>query len=476
MACAIPGVSRSTPDQDDRNRRRRQRPLRGDRLPAHRAFPRRELRLAGLQGIRHLQGRHSTKRHDPAGACLSAPPGLRGDRGLRRPRRAARPDSWQGDRRRLPVRRLLHGEAVRLPPAPRAAPGQAAKLPLRHSATCPRSVRTTPGTLRAHRTRPVGREQGIGLQAHPLSRGDLARRSQIPAKAITSVSAGANRRPAPADGVAKWVTEPRLCVARTRPLSGASAKSVAESMSIVQTAPPATMGGPALNTSLFHAVANESPLKRRVDVPVGAGHEQQRRQVRRGHRRRSARLEQLTADSSESRRRQTPPRPPCRWRTCGLRQAVWARPSPGRCRTGRRRPHVPPSQGGRGGGFVDGATRGMGPCSRRARAAAVGALGRPGAAVLRALHRRAWWALRFNGDSFATAWKSDVFNAGPPIVAGGAVCTIDMRLGHAFRARAPGQRARSGHAKPGLGHPFRNAIASTAACCRRTEVIAFAGI
>jgi outer membrane protein assembly factor BamB len=35
-------------------------------------------------------------------------------------------------------------------------------------------------------------------------------------------------------------------------------------------------------------------------------------------------------------------------------------------------------------------------------------------------------ALRMNGNSFTTAWRSDSFNAGPPILAGGAVWTIDI--------------------------------------------------
>jgi outer membrane protein assembly factor BamB len=38
-------------------------------------------------------------------------------------------------------------------------------------------------------------------------------------------------------------------------------------------------------------------------------------------------------------------------------------------------------------------------------------------------------ALRVNGNSFATAWKSSSFNAGPPIIAGGAVWSIDIDAG-----------------------------------------------
>jgi outer membrane protein assembly factor BamB len=38
-------------------------------------------------------------------------------------------------------------------------------------------------------------------------------------------------------------------------------------------------------------------------------------------------------------------------------------------------------------------------------------------------------ALRINGNSFSTAWKSDSFNAGPPIIAGGAVWSIDVDSG-----------------------------------------------
>jgi outer membrane protein assembly factor BamB len=38
-------------------------------------------------------------------------------------------------------------------------------------------------------------------------------------------------------------------------------------------------------------------------------------------------------------------------------------------------------------------------------------------------------ALRVNGDSFTTAWRSSSFNAGPPIIAGGAVWSIDTGSG-----------------------------------------------
>ena len=38
-------------------------------------------------------------------------------------------------------------------------------------------------------------------------------------------------------------------------------------------------------------------------------------------------------------------------------------------------------------------------------------------------------ALHVNGNSFSTAWRSDSFNAGPPILAGGAVWSIDIDSG-----------------------------------------------
>ncbi len=38
-------------------------------------------------------------------------------------------------------------------------------------------------------------------------------------------------------------------------------------------------------------------------------------------------------------------------------------------------------------------------------------------------------ALRVNGNSFSTAWRSDSFTAGPPIIAGGAVWSIDTDSG-----------------------------------------------
>jgi hypothetical protein len=34
-----------------------------------------------------------------------------------------------------------------------------------------------------------------------------------------------------------------------------------------------------------------------------------------------------------------------------------------------------------------------------------------------------------NGNSFTTAWRSGSFNAGPPIIAGGAVWSIDIDAG-----------------------------------------------
>jgi outer membrane protein assembly factor BamB len=45
-------------------------------------------------------------------------------------------------------------------------------------------------------------------------------------------------------------------------------------------------------------------------------------------------------------------------------------------------------------------------------------------------------ALRVSGNSFSTAWKSDSFNAGPPVLAGGAVWAIDTDSG-TLRAFAP---------------------------------------
>jgi polyvinyl alcohol dehydrogenase (cytochrome) len=47
------------------------------------------------------------------------------------------------------------------------------------------------------------------------------------------------------------------------------------------------------------------------------------------------------------------------------------------------------------------------------------------------------YALRINGDSFSTAWKADV-SAGPPILAGGAVWTIDGATLHAYNAATGG--------------------------------------
>jgi hypothetical protein len=86
-------------------------------------------------------------------------------------------------------------------------------------------------------------------------------------------------------------------------------------------------------------------------------------------------------------------------------------------------------------------------------------------------------ALRFNGDSFATAWKSDSFNAGPPIVAGGAVWTIDIDSA-TLMALAPD----SGRvlARESLGSVTHFATPSAGGgrlfAPADTQVIAFAGI
>ena len=73
-------------------------------------------------------------------------PGLRRQRRLRGPRSTARPDPRPGDRRRLHVRRLLHGEAVRLPPTARSTGAASSAASASTSATCPRSERTTRAT------------------------------------------------------------------------------------------------------------------------------------------------------------------------------------------------------------------------------------------------------------------------------------------------------------------------------------------
>jgi outer membrane protein assembly factor BamB len=87
------------------------------------------------------------------------------------------------------------------------------------------------------------------------------------------------------------------------------------------------------------------------------------------------------------------------------------------------------------------------------------------------------FALRFNGDSFTTAWKSDSFNAGPPIVAGGAVWTIDIDSATLFGLAPDSGRLL---ATQSLGSVTHFATPSAAAgrlfAPADTQVIAFAGI
>jgi outer membrane protein assembly factor BamB len=86
-------------------------------------------------------------------------------------------------------------------------------------------------------------------------------------------------------------------------------------------------------------------------------------------------------------------------------------------------------------------------------------------------------ALRVNGNSFSTAWRSESFNAGPPIVAGGAVWTIDIDSG-TLKALAP----ESGRvlATESLGPVMHFATPSAGAgrlfAPASSQVIAFAGV
>jgi hypothetical protein len=136
-----------------RHRRRRQQPLRGDRLPADRPLARRELRLAGIRGQRRLQGRSPTPGRGLPRPRLSAPPRLRRDRRLRRPRPAPGPDPGQG-----------------------ATCREAAQLPLQHPLPLLARRRQQRPYLRPHRAQPRPRQQGLGLPARSLPQGDLAAR------------------------------------------------------------------------------------------------------------------------------------------------------------------------------------------------------------------------------------------------------------------------------------------------------------
>lgn len=86
-------------------------------------------------------------------------------------------------------------------------------------------------------------------------------------------------------------------------------------------------------------------------------------------------------------------------------------------------------------------------------------------------------ALRFNGDSFATAWKSDSFNAGPPIVAGGAIWTIDIDSATLFALAPDSGRVLATQSLGSVTHfATPSAGGGRLFAPADTEVIAFAGI
>jgi outer membrane protein assembly factor BamB len=86
-------------------------------------------------------------------------------------------------------------------------------------------------------------------------------------------------------------------------------------------------------------------------------------------------------------------------------------------------------------------------------------------------------ALRVDGNSFSTAWRSSSFNAGPPILAGGAVWSIDIDSG-TLTAFAPD----SGHVitTQGLGSVTHFATPSAGGgrlfAPASSQVIAYAGV
>jgi hypothetical protein len=86
-------------------------------------------------------------------------------------------------------------------------------------------------------------------------------------------------------------------------------------------------------------------------------------------------------------------------------------------------------------------------------------------------------ALRVNGNSFSTAWRSNSLNAGPPIIAGGVVWAIDIDSG-ALTGYAPD----TGHvvANESLGSVTHFATPSAGGgrlfAPAASQVVAFAGV
>ena len=141
---------------ESHDRRRRQRALRGDRHPARPQGAGRELRLVGVRGQLRAEAAAWSRGDARCSPFYTYParPRVRGHRRLRRPRPAPVADRRPRDRRPLPLRRLLHGQAVRLPRHPQR-PRQAAQLPLQ----APRSELIRRGPRRAHLPDPANRSR-----------------------------------------------------------------------------------------------------------------------------------------------------------------------------------------------------------------------------------------------------------------------------------------------------------------------------
>jgi outer membrane protein assembly factor BamB len=86
-------------------------------------------------------------------------------------------------------------------------------------------------------------------------------------------------------------------------------------------------------------------------------------------------------------------------------------------------------------------------------------------------------ALRVNGNSFATGWKSDSFNAGPPIIAGGAVWSIDIDSGTLTAFAPDGGRVLTTQSLGSVTHfATPSAGGGRLFAPADTQVIAFAGV
>jgi outer membrane protein assembly factor BamB len=86
-------------------------------------------------------------------------------------------------------------------------------------------------------------------------------------------------------------------------------------------------------------------------------------------------------------------------------------------------------------------------------------------------------ALRFSGNSFSTAWRSDSFNSGPPIISGGVVWTIDIDGGTLMALAPDSGRVLTTQSLGSVTHfATPSAGGGRLFAPAETQVVAFAGV